>query len=258
MKEFLTRTLSALFLIALIVGLTLLPPLAFIFSLALILSVAGWEMGKLLGGSGLFPWLGAFNLFALILGLFFHSPLEISTCIVALAGFMLLFTTRRENLGQFSSNISSALIPPLFLAFPLFHLYLIWERGISFLYFLIILISIADTAAYLFGTRFGKHKIFPTASPKKSWEGFLAALVFAELTGIAGGIILNFSYGWLVGLLTALAGQVSDPMESLFKRAAGVKDSSHLIPGHGGVLDRIDSYILAAPVFYYLIHWLSL
>ncbi len=257
MREFIIRTISAIFLIALVIIITLLPPLPFAVALALFLCLAGWEMGKLLGGKGIFPWLGGLNIFSVVLALFFHLPLEACTSLLILSGLMVLFNTGRENLKDFTGNISSALIP-MVLGFPLFHLFLIWERGLHYFYFLIILISSADTAAYLIGTRFGKHKIFPTASPKKSWEGLLAALITGEILGIAAGAWLKFPLGWLVGLLTVLAGQLSDPFESLFKRAAGVKDSSNLIPGHGGVLDRIDSYIFAAPVFYYLIHWLSL
>ncbi len=258
MKEFILRTASAIILILVVVGVSLLPPLPFLLFLALFVALAGYEMGKLLGASPGYSFLGSLNLFLVFLALYFYLPLETLTALVVVTGIVSLFSTSRENLKNFTANVASALLPSLVLGFPLFHLFLVWERGVKFLYFLIILISLADTAAYLVGTRFGRHKIYPVASPKKSWEGFLAALALGVIAGAVGGRVLGFRWGWVVGLLTALAAQLSDPFESLFKRAAGVKDSSHLIPGHGGALDRIDSYIFAAPVFYYLIHWIGL
>ncbi len=258
MKEFLLRTASAVLLILLVVGITLLPPLPFLFALALLSSGAGYEMGRLLGASPSYSFMGAVNLFLGILSLYFYMPLEIITALVMLTGILFLFTTERKSLQNFPINLAAAFLPTIILGFPLFHLFLIWERGVKFLYLLIIIVSLADTAAYLIGTAIGRHKIYPVASPKKSWEGFFAALAFAGITGALGGRFLNFSWGWAAGILTGLAAQLSDPFESLFKRAAGVKDSSNLIPGHGGLLDRVDSYIFAAPVFYYLIHWVSL
>ncbi len=258
MKEFLLRTASALFLIFLVVGITLLPPLPFLLALAILSSGAAFEMGRLLGAFPGYSFMGAANLFLVILSLYFYLPLETITALAIINGILFLFTTRRENLGKFPVNLAAAFLPAVILGFPLFHLFLIWEMGVKFLYLLIIIVSLADTAAYLIGTALGRHKIYPVASPKKSWEGFLAALAFAGVTGALGGKVLGFGWGWAVGLLTGLAAQLSDPFESLFKRAAGVKDSSNLIPGHGGLLDRIDSYIFAAPVFYYLLHWVSL
>jgi phosphatidate cytidylyltransferase len=115
-------------------------------------------------------------------------------------------------------------------------------------------IWVCDTAAYFCGLVFGRHKLFARVSPKKTWEGAIGGLIFAILMAVA-------SYYWFVrdlrlidaiviGFIIGTIGQLSDLAESLFKRDAGVKDSSSLIPGHGGVLDRFDSEMLVTPLVY--------
>jgi phosphatidate cytidylyltransferase len=129
--------------------------------------------------------------------------------------------------------------------------------GAHYLYFLFAVIFLGDTGAFFIGKPFGKHKMTPVASPNKSWEGSAGGIMFACLGAWAAREILfpglPLGKALLVAVLVHAAAQASDPMESLFKRAVGVKDSSNLLPGHGGFFDRIDSLILAAPLFYYLV-----
>ena len=108
----------------------------------------------------------------------------------------------------------------------------------------------------------GRHKIYPVASPKKSLEGLIAAILTAGLQRLAVALCCSRSRlsgcpSTLAAMITAavigLFSQLSDPVESLFKRAAGQKDSGTLLPGHGGVLDRVDSYIFCAPLLFFLI-----
>ena len=117
-----------------------------------------------------------------------------------------------------------------------------------------------DSGAYFVGSVVGKHKIYPIASPKKSLEGLIAAIVTAGLTGWLSIIVFPVEVKvWLAivtGAAIGLLSQLSDPIESLFKRAAGKKDSGSLLPGHGGILDRMDSYIFCAPVLFYIITYL--
>ncbi len=116
------------------------------------------------------------------------------------------------------------------------------------------LVWAADSGAYAIGRTLGKHKLCPRVSPGKTLEGLLGGLAGATLVGLVAGLGLGLDglrLATLVGLTTACAAVsvVGDLAESLFKRHAGVKDSSHLLPGHGGVLDRIDALMAAAPLF---------
>jgi phosphatidate cytidylyltransferase len=109
----------------------------------------------------------------------------------------------------------------------------------------------ADTGAYLIGRRFGRRKLAPLISPRKSVEGLFGGLGVATVVGSIMAInVLNAPLIWAIpsALIVAIAAEAGDLVESLFKRAAGIKNSATLIPGHGGILDRIDSLLLAAPV----------
>lgn len=120
------------------------------------------------------------------------------------------------------------------------------------LYFCLATILMGDTGAFFLGTRFGKHKLLPKVSPKKSVEGAIAGLIFSGLTALILSYFFKLPfppwYAILAGICMGVAGQIGDLMESAFKRAGGFKDSGNLLPGHGGVLDRIDSLILGIPV----------
>ncbi len=111
-----------------------------------------------------------------------------------------------------------------------------------------------DTAAYFIGSKFGRHKLFERISPKKSWEGalsgFVGSIVFFTVMSYIFLPVLPVWHAIIVGGLIGAAGQLGDLAESLLKRDAGVKDSSNLIPGHGGILDRSDSVLFVAPLVY--------
>jgi phosphatidate cytidylyltransferase len=121
----------------------------------------------------------------------------------------------------------------------------------------------ADSGAYFIGVRYGRRKLAPRISPGKSWEGFWGGLGFSLLLSVVAWPTLGLTWGaWpalaLLTLLAALASVLGDLFESLLKRHAGIKDSSDLIPGHGGVLDRLDSLLAALPVFVVAKYWLGL
>lgn len=128
-----------------------------------------------------------------------------------------------------------------------FGVYFSWEAFLLF-----VLIWSSDSFAYFAGRLFGKHKMAPTISPKKTWEGFAGGVV---CTVILGGVIEylhpELKGNWMiVGLLVSTFAPLGDLIESQLKRTFGVKDSGNIIPGHGGVLDRLDSFILCAPIIY--------
>jgi phosphatidate cytidylyltransferase len=148
--------------------------------------------------------------------------------------------------------------------------YLIDIRNLSYgLWWLLLVfpaVWLADTSAFFVGSRWGKHKLSPRLSPKKTWEGYLAGVFFGTF-GTAGLSILwskffGFPVAWwegaFLGFLLSVMTTLGDLGESMFKRQAGVKDSSNIIPGHGGVLDRIDSWLWGAALGYFAIIWFFL
>lgn len=131
-------------------------------------------------------------------------------------------------------------------------LYLLYGPALVFTMFAMIWLN--DTGAFLVGSAIGRHKLFKRISPNKSWEGFFGGLAFAVATGAVISLYVPFletglslTGMCLLGLTVCIAGTWGDLFESLLKRAAHVKDSGHIMPGHGGILDRIDSLLFVAP-----------
>lgn len=145
----------------------------------------------------------------------------------------------------------------LYVPLLLMHLLLLrmLQHGTSWIFVLLFIVMFSDTFAYYVGSRFGRTRLYPSVSPKKSVEGAIGGLLGA----VSGTLVAHFSFFPLLGIgdgvvLAVIAGimaQLGDLFESLLKRSAGVKDSGAIIPGHGGILDRLDSIIFAAPVVYY-------
>lgn len=118
---------------------------------------------------------------------------------------------------------------------------------------LIFLTWIYDTFAYLIGSRFGKNLLLPRISPKKTWEGTIGGAAVCILTSLAAAPVLQTykTTDWLIiGIIVSVAGLLGDLVESLLKRSVGVKDSGQILPGHGGFLDRFDSFIVIIPFVY--------
>jgi phosphatidate cytidylyltransferase len=137
------------------------------------------------------------------------------------------------------------------------------SNGPAWTLFALLIVWMADSGAYFVGVRFGKHKLAPRISPGKSWEGFLGGLLATTLLALVALSLLGLRWTslpelMLLTVVTSLFSVVGDLFESLLKRHAGAKDSSHLIPGHGGVLDRVDSLLAALPVFVVGKQWLGL
>jgi phosphatidate cytidylyltransferase len=129
--------------------------------------------------------------------------------------------------------------------------------GPALLFFVLVITWVGDTAAYFVGRAIGKHKLAPVLSPNKSWEGAVASILGALLVAVVFARFVNIPLPHLLGMAAVgnVAGQTGDLLESAFKRSVGVKDSGTLLPGHGGVLDRIDALILAFPVVWYYWIW---
>jgi phosphatidate cytidylyltransferase len=137
--------------------------------------------------------------------------------------------------------------------------------GLWWLLTVLFAVWLADTGAYLIGSRFGRHKMTPRLSPKKSWEGYLGGILFsvpgtallAYLWPVwaAPGLTVTPLRAALIALVLSVLTILGDLGESMIKRQVGVKDSGDLLPGHGGIFDRIDSWLWAAAIGYYLVSW---
>lgn len=198
----------------------------------------------------------AFAAFFIVDGLSFEAVLFAGLLLTCF--YYVVSITTLEKLATFPQSVAITFFGALYLSFTLNFMFTIRaDYGPPYLYFLFAVIFLGDTGAFFVGKPFGKHKMTPIASPNKSWEGSAGGILFACLGAWAAREILfpdlMLWKALLVAVLVHAAAQASDPMESLFKRAVGVKDSSNVFPGHGGFFDRIDSLILAAPLFYYLV-----
>lgn len=116
----------------------------------------------------------------------------------------------------------------------------------------------SDTVAYFFGRAFGKHKLYEAVSPKKTWQGAFGGVLGSLIATVGVGAMwlvpeLAIGHAVALGVLANICGQAGDLVESMLKRTYGVKDSSNLLPGHGGMLDRIDAMVYVAPVVYYYV-----
>ncbi len=126
------------------------------------------------------------------------------------------------------------------------------DSGISWIFFTLAMVAICDTGAYYAGTYLGKHKLCPSVSPGKTIEGFIGGMVFVLVAGLLAKHWFFPSFAWgstILFLITiSIVGPCGDLFESVLKRTGGIKDSGSIIPGHGGVLDRIDALLFVAPV----------
>jgi phosphatidate cytidylyltransferase len=163
----------------------------------------------------------------------------------------------RKTPAGFKNEFLLALRSVLYVGFSYAYLVLLRESesgvGLAWMFYLISAIWINDGMAYVFGMRFGKHRLNPEVSPKKSIEGAIAGLLFCTLWSVYLGSVMEIPlfHSIVLGILVSTLAQLGDLTESLLKREMHVKDSGSLLPGHGGVLDRMDSFILTAPVLYY-------
>jgi len=190
----------------------------------------------------------------------FRPEMPLALFLIPFMLFILLYLPAQkleEIQRRFAVTLTGIIYPPLFLAF----LVLIRDGNYSGRYggalvilFLFSSIWICDTLAYFGGKRWGRHKLAPEVSPNKTWEGAVCGLAGVLLWGVVCGLMLPpvlKIWECLGGALIAgIIGQIGDLAESSFKRSAGVKDASNLFGPHGGMLDRFDSIIAAAPAFY--------
>jgi len=136
------------------------------------------------------------------------------------------------------------------------------DQGVALIFLLLAATWLGDTGAFFSGKALGRHKMAPLLSPNKTWEGMLGGLLASMLGALAVGLIAGVDLPWYLlmalGGLVDIAGVLGDLAESLMKRTWGVKDSGSIMPGHGGILDRIDSVLFSAPVLYLALYLIEM
>jgi phosphatidate cytidylyltransferase len=166
---------------------------------------------------------------------------------------LFLLVSRRDPDAEGVRRIGRALAGWLYVGFFLGHAVVVRSYGELPIFFLIALVMVGDSAAYFVGTALGRHRLAPRVSPKKSVEGTVGGFVFtvAAAAGLSAWVDLPHGAlaGALIGAAVNIAAQAGDLLESYLKRGAGVKDSGGMFPGHGGMLDRIDSLLPALPIY---------
>ena len=178
--------------------------------------------------------------------------------IMPLTLYLLVYRSHRAHAIEDTGKIVLGL---LYVCLPLSLLIFVDKhpKGNIWIFFLLAVIFMSDTGAFYVGRAFGKHKLYPSVSPGKTWEGavggllssLLAASIFVRIFPI---IKLNF-YLLVLAAFLSIMGQVGDLAESMLKRNHGVKDSGTILPGHGGVLDRIDALLFSIPILYIFLSW---
>jgi phosphatidate cytidylyltransferase len=257
-SSLMVRILSAFVILGLVIGLALLRPWGAFILVFLLAVLALWEFIGLSDGMGsrapawlLFP-LGLFFAYSGTVLKEVNVNVVLSLALVGGLAAFLVVPGRRQGLGRWAMGMAGA----LYIGMPFNYYLLLYTskpNGLMWALFTIFAVVACDSAALLVGSRIGRHPFFRAISPKKTVEGAIAGVagaVAVMIIGVSAVIGLSPLHAIALGLLVGISAQIGDLVESQMKRIAEVKDSSNLIPGHGGVLDRLDS-ILFPPIFVY-------
>ncbi len=259
------RVLVAVFGIPIIVSLVLIGGLPFVGLVLLINLVSQYEFYKLTELKQMLPLklLGLFGTVVITIS-FYKFGIEKLWLIITVLFYLTLLIELFRNNGSATLNISATtwgfFYPSVFFSFFILirelpkSLNLEYAAGGRWILFLLITIWICDTAAYFVGSAMGKHKLYQRVSPHKTVEGAIAGFIFAIITAYVLHVIyiktLNLTHCLILGAIIGVMSQIGDLVESIFKRDAGVKDTSGILPGHGGFLDRFDAPLFMAPLMY--------
>ncbi len=264
MSNKLQRIITALILAPIILILIAVSsPLLFLSVLTIIVVMASFEFFNMLNASGnKFLFLPAISA-SILVPIGFYNSFEYLILILI---FIFLFTLiiqlfskePLENTFQITSNtLLTIFYVPMLFSF----LILLKLENWHYIFLLLFVIWSSDSAAYFFGIKYGKNRLYEKISPKKSIEGLIAGIVSGVIFSVFYcKFFLNVSFfdAVFIGFSVSVFGVVGDLTESMFKRAAGIKDSGQIIPGHGGLLDRIDSLIFGAPILYFYLRFFVL
>ena len=253
------RVLTALILAPIVSWIILRgSPEVFLVTVALLASLCWFEFSQLIAPSCTeFPrWAGLLPGLALLLT---RERSELLIILTALAS--VLIAMRGSGFMKVLPSAGIFVIGVLYIFGAWTTAILLRQYSVGWLLFAIVINWIGDSAAFYFGKSFGRNKLAPSISPGKTWEGAIASLIIGSFGAVC---VLhyftpeaNLFKASIVAVLANCAGQVGDLAESAIKRGAGVKDSGSMLPGHGGMLDRVDSSLFSMPVVYALYPWLG-
>jgi len=261
------RIITALLMLPVALGgFFLLEGGAFALFIAAVIGVAAWEWAQLAGLEEQPMRLGYAGFVAALLLLLFNNQ-QLAGLLMLLAmlwwGLATVLVLTFPASSRHWSGVPARLLIGLLILLPAWQGLLLlkqWPHGNALILAVMVMVWGADIGAYFAGRAFGKRKLAPEVSPGKSWEGVYGGLLATVVIALAVGVYCQWESRELVlavlaTLLVVSISVVGDLTESMFKRHAGIKDSSNLLPGHGGVLDRIDSLTAAVPLFTVLL-WL--
>jgi phosphatidate cytidylyltransferase len=268
------RILTAIVLIAIVGALIFFgKPWMITLLAAIVAGLAAWEFrGFTVAGGCPLPIWWTFGAIAAFFLAVFYQPDDTITVVSTVTLILFAVAAFKTSLERVLWETSAGVLMLIYVAYPLTLIPKIYneENGIALLLFLFLCVWSGDIAALYIGKRYGKRKFAPHLSPNKTWAGAIASLVASVIFGMAIVLLgdwfsqqgssftsLHTSDPWWVFVLLAIglnaAAQFGDLLESALKRGAGIKDSGTLLPGHGGVLDRIDALLMAAPVLWLVI-----
>lgn len=252
-----TRVISALVFVPVILLATYFGGYIFAALMLAIAVIGGYEFGKMLEVNGyrLFPWI-YYPVAVLLILMAQLAPTNggvlVAVAFLGFAAIMTQFVLGKMYIDEVGVNILAMVYIPLTLTTAVL-MRSGMDDGMYLIFLLLIIEWLTDSGAYFIGTAFGKHKLMPRVSPKKSIEGALGGIAAAVVAALLLNLFTHIAPYWLIviiAVVVSVAGQLGDLGESAVKRWAKVKDSGNLIPGHGGILDRFDSMFFAAPVTY--------
>ncbi len=263
MRNLITRSISGLVYAIIFISAILFSAESYIGLLAVFAGICVFEFSRLLKSKNVIPYL-------LLAGVIYLSTIEVPLSINGfLIGFSfvgllaLLYYLISTKPIKTDTTAHKILLHITYLILPFYFLiklpFIESSYHSDIIIYVILMIWINDSFAFLVGKNFGKHKLFESVSPKKTIEGFVGGLAFAILAGFLIGKYSNSFpiLNWIIiAVIVAILGSLGDLVESKFKRQANIKDSGTIMPGHGGLLDRLDSLFFLAPFVYLYIHYI--
>ena len=261
-----TRMLTGFIMGTIAMGCIMLGGVALLILLAFVIYFASKEYVKILEHKGFYPSLKIILASEALLAIitFFDRTQYVALALIlcTFAAFMWVLFRGRQ---PYIANVATTILGFVYCGYFPLHLQLlrdisspVYHDGLGFVVMMFTSILLTDIGCYYAGTKFGRHKLAPVISPNKTIEGSIGGAVSAVIGSCIIGVFINYFFveiSWyipvLVGLICTIFAQIGDLCESLIKRDAGVKDSGNSLPGHGGFLDRSDSFIFTIPVMYY-------